>query len=54
MSLFSDELGQASIEVLLMIAAAIVVALVVALYLKSVPKAVQNELATREQQVLNG
>jgi len=54
MSLFSDARGQSAIEVLLMIAAAIVVALVVALYLKSVPQAVQNDLAHREQQVLEG
>ena len=52
--LFKEERGQASMEVLLLIGAAVVIAAIAAWYIKNISSHVAPELGVREQEVIHG
>ena len=50
--LFKEERGQTAIEVLLILSAAVIIAAVVAIYLKSIPRHVAPELHQLRHEVI--
>ena len=50
--LFKEERGQASMEVLLLIGAAVVIAAIAAWYIKNITKHVVPEVGEREEEVI--
>jgi Flp pilus assembly pilin Flp len=48
-----DHKGQTAVETMLMIAAAVVIAVAVGLYLKSIPPTIENTITHQREDILN-
>jgi uncharacterized protein (UPF0333 family) len=51
--LYSEEKGQTALETLLIIAAAVILAAVVGLYLKSLPPRIEHKAKNQTNQIIN-
>ena len=49
----NDQTAQSAVETMLMIAAAVVIAVAVGLYLKSIPQTLQNTVNNQRENILN-
>lgn len=53
MQLNTDQKAQSAVETMLMIAAAVIIAVVVGLYLKSIPTSIENTVNNQSANILN-